>query len=63
MKKVLIFGINLTAILSIIAGIVILIYPTLLNDVVAIYLIVFGIIGIIRSGRESRSEKGDKAPL
>ncbi len=35
-------------ILSLIAGILILIFPRLLNFIVAIYLIVAGIIGLIR---------------
>jgi hypothetical protein len=35
-------------ILSLIAGILILIMPKLLNYIVAVYLIVIGIIGLIR---------------
>ncbi len=35
-------------ILSLIAGILILIFPRLLNFIVAIYLIVAGIVGLIR---------------
>jgi hypothetical protein len=35
-------------ILSLIAGILILIMPKLLNYIVAIYLIVIGVIGLIR---------------
>jgi hypothetical protein len=35
-------------ILSLIAGILILIFPRLLNFIVAIYLIVVGIVGLIR---------------
>jgi len=35
-------------VVSIIAGIVILLVPRLLNYIVAIYLIVFGIIGLVR---------------
>jgi uncharacterized membrane protein HdeD (DUF308 family) len=37
-----------SSILSLIAGIMILIWPKLLNYIVAIYLIVMGLIGIIR---------------
>jgi hypothetical protein len=37
---------NLPAILSIIAGILILIVPRLLNYIVAIYLIVVGLFGL-----------------
>ena len=43
--------INLTAIIAIIAGIIILIMPTVLNYVIAVYLIAIGIIGLIRSHR------------
>ena len=39
---------NHSSILSLIAGIMILIWPRLLNFIVAIYLIVTGLIGIIR---------------
>lgn len=35
-------------VLSLIAGILILIFPKLLNFIVAIYLIVIGIVGLIR---------------
>jgi hypothetical protein len=35
-------------ILSLIAGILILIFPRLLNFIVAIYLIVAGVVGLIR---------------
>jgi hypothetical protein len=36
-----------TPIVSLVAGILILVYPALLNYVVAIYLILVGILGII----------------
>ena len=36
-----------TPIVSLIAGILILIYPRLLNYVVAIYLILIGILGLV----------------
>lgn len=39
----------ITPIVAIIAGILILIFPELLNIVVAIYLIAIGIMGIIAS--------------
>jgi hypothetical protein len=38
--------INLSAIVALIAGILILIIPRLLNYIVAIYLIIIGIIGL-----------------
>lgn len=37
----------LTPIVSIVAGIVILMYPQILNYVIAIYLILIGILGLI----------------
>lgn len=36
------------SILALIAGILILIFPRILNYIVAIYLIVIGVIGILR---------------
>jgi hypothetical protein len=39
---------QLTPIVSIIAGILILIMPKLLNYIVAIYLILIGILGFVR---------------
>ena len=40
----------LTPLISLIAGILILIIPRLLNFIVAIYLIVVGLLGIFGSG-------------
>lgn len=40
----------LTPLLSLIAGILILIVPRLLNYIVAIYLIVVGLVGIFGTG-------------
>lgn len=39
---------ELTPLLSIVAGVAILIVPRLLNYIVAAYLIIIGILGIIR---------------
>ncbi len=36
-------------ILALIAGILILIFPRILNFVVAVYLIIIGVLGLIRS--------------
>ena len=41
------FVLRISPLLSLIAGILILIMPRLLNYIVAIYLIIIGIIGII----------------
>lgn len=39
------------SVISLIAGILILIVPRLLNYIVAIYLIVIGVLGLLGSGR------------
>ena len=36
------------AVVALIAGILILLFPRLLNYIVAIYLIIFGILGLVR---------------
>ena len=41
---------TLTPIISLIAGIVILIIPRLLNFIVAAYLIIIGVLGLVGSG-------------
>ena len=38
----------LTPLISLIAGVLILVMPRLLNYIVAIYLIIFGILGLVR---------------
>ena len=40
------FGISLSPLISLIAGILILIMPRLLNFIVAIYLIIIGLVGV-----------------
>ena len=44
------FHLGLTPVVSLIAGILILAVPRLLNFIVAIYLIVIGLIGILGTG-------------
>ena len=41
---------SLTPLISLVAGILILVMPKLLNFIVAIYLIVVGLIGLFGSG-------------
>ena len=41
----------LTPLISLLAGILILVMPKLLNFIVAIYLIVIGLVGLFGSGR------------
>jgi len=44
-------NLGLTPLISLIAGIVILVAPRLLNYVVALYLIITGIIGLLGAGQ------------
>ncbi len=44
------FTLSLVPIVSLIAGILILIIPRLLNMIVAIYLIVVGVVGLFGAG-------------
>jgi hypothetical protein len=44
-------NLSLTPLISLIAGILILFMPRLLNMIVAIYLIAIGLIGIFGTGR------------
>ncbi|MBV9391399.1 MAG: DUF3096 domain-containing protein [Verrucomicrobia bacterium] len=41
-------AVSLSPFISLIAGILILVFPRLLNYIVAIYLIIFGLFGIFR---------------
>ena len=47
-------NLGLTPLLSLIAGILILVMPQLLNFIVAVYLIVVGLIGLFGAGNSSR---------
>ncbi len=49
-KKFMNLHLGLTPLISLLAGILILIMPRLLNFIVAIYLIVIGLIGIFGAG-------------
>lgn len=43
-------NLSLTPLISLVAGILILVVPRLLNYIVAIYLIVIGLIGLMGAG-------------
>ena len=43
-------NLSLTPLISLVAGVLILIMPKLLNYIVAIYLIAIGLIGLLGSG-------------
>ena len=47
-------NIDLTPLISLIAGILILIMPRLLNYIVAIYLIIIGLVGLFGGGLNFR---------
>ena len=42
------FHVEIQEILAILAGVFILVMPRLLNYIVAVYLIVFGVLGLVR---------------
>jgi len=42
------FNMELTPLVSLVAGVLILIFPKILNYVIAVYLIVIGILGFIK---------------
>lgn len=42
------FHVEIQEMLAILAGILILVMPKLLNFIVAVYLIVFGVLGLVR---------------
>lgn len=44
-------NLSLTPLISLLAGILILVMPRMLNYIVAIYLIVIGLVGLIGGGR------------
>jgi hypothetical protein len=44
-------NLSLTPLISLLAGILILVMPRMLNYIVAIYLIVIGLVGLISGGR------------
>ena len=48
-------NLTITPLISLIAGIIILVVPRLLNYIVAIYLIVIGLLGLFGGGSASTS--------
>jgi DUF3096 family protein len=46
LSTLIIAGISLSPLISLIAGILILIMPRLLNFIVAVYLIIIGLVGV-----------------
>jgi hypothetical protein len=55
-------GLSIGPVVSLIAGILILIIPRLLNYIIALYLIIIGILGLMGSAGNIRADAGDDAP-
>ena len=52
---------SLTPLLSLIAGILILVIPRLLNFIVALYLIIIGLLGLFGSGSLRTGSRSSRA--
>jgi hypothetical protein len=55
-------GLSIGPVVALIAGILILIIPRLLNYIIALYLIIIGILGLMGSSGGVRADAGDDAP-
>lgn len=55
-------GFSVGPVVALIAGILILIIPRLLNYIIALYLIIIGILGLMGSGGNVRADAGEDAP-
>ena len=53
---------NLSPIVALVAGILILVMPKLLNYIIALYLIIIGILGLMGSAGNIRADAGEDAP-
>jgi len=56
------FGFSIGPVVALIAGILILIMPRLLNYIIALYLIIIGVIGLMGDGRGRVSAGADVPP-
>ena len=56
------FGFSIGPIVALIAGILILIIPRLLNYIIAVYLIVIGILGLVGEGPRSVAANASDVP-
>ena len=54
---------HITPLVALVAGILILIMPRLLNIIVAVYLIIVGLTGLNRSNDDPWSNRALKAPV
>ena len=55
-------GFSIGPVVALIAGILILIIPRLLNYIIALYLIIIGILGLMGSAGSTRADASDDAP-
>lgn len=55
-------GFSIGPVVALIAGILILIIPRLLNYIIALYLIIIGILGLMGSTTGSRADASDGPP-
>jgi hypothetical protein len=55
-------GLSIGPVVALIAGILILIIPRLLNYIIALYLIIIGILGLMGSAGGVRADASDDAP-
>ena len=55
-------GLSIGPVVALIAGILILIIPRLLNYIIALYLIIIGILGLVGDGPRARADASDTAP-
>lgn len=56
------FSFSIGPIVSLIAGILILIMPRLLNYIIALYLIIIGVLGLIGPPAGARADAADAPP-
>ena len=55
-------GFSIGPVVALIAGILILIMPRLLNYIIALYLIIIGILGLVGPSAGVRADAADTAP-
>ena len=53
---------NIGPLVALIAGILILVIPRLLNYIIALYLIIIGLLGLVGTGTGARAELNDIPP-
>ena len=56
------FSLSIGPVVALIAGILILVIPRLLNYIIALYLIIIGVLGLMGSGPGLRAEANELPP-